>query len=684
MNTEISNSDLLKHFVANIIDVYDDNTLTKFCNNNNVNLKHILSHTVVKLNVLYCKIWKFLFNTYPPKKCFQDFLISVIPLEKLYIASIDTFDDTVLNTILSSEYFIIVLQLNLIQININDVQKVYKNVVSKLNDIEYIKNHIIDKWAFRYQNNKNNINYNSITLKTLLQCFIKMFISSLHLTKEECQTLYQHFTMYKPNALLITSNDLQYMNNKELFQYNMHKNNRFLRQLTTFYSILCNDLCVKDYIINTVYSINKNVIFLNLYNTYNNLININYNRRFSYNIPIDMYNFIPCISSQFLVISKDEFTYIPICKNIKECMYFSISNNIPSENTCLNYNKILTCNYDLCDPKKSIYFLPYNDDNDDKDNILLGLEIKKYIWNQYLITKCPFKTKIISDNSLLFTSFIASYLYTRSQEIFKTIDNYDYNINNTDNSISNVILIVDTRFNIMTFLASIISLYNAIKGSYKSNHKWCVQIHTSLSAIPHYKELINKFSEKINIISNLIEVQANTLLDCTVFNIDIYNSYMKNSNLWKALDDKGYTYCMVIQDDGILVNGEQLIEQFIGYDYIGAPWKDVEENKYIKDNINNEMVGNGGFCIRNIKIMNKICDTYIDEKYHLFYHNINEIPEDVYFVMCTKKLNGNIAPFNIARKFAVEQVFHYKPAGFHKLWMYHNTEDTLKIFNNLM
>jgi hypothetical protein len=81
-----------------------------------------------------------------------------------------------------------------------------------------------------------------------------------------------------------------------------------------------------------------------------------------------------------------------------------------------------------------------------------------------------------------------------------------------------------------------------------------------------------------------------------------------------------------------------------------------------------------------------VCQTFVVEKKELFYYNVNEIPEDVYFVKCLKKSKGTkVAPFHVASSFAVEQVYNSNQneiIGFHKFWMYHSPMSALNIFKN--
>ena len=67
-------------------------------------------------------------------------------------------------------------------------------------------------------------------------------------------------------------------------------------------------------------------------------------------------------------------------------------------------------------------------------------------------------------------------------------------------------------------------------------------------------------------------------------------------------------YCMIIQWDGYVLNSHLWTNDFLKFDYIGAPW---DWFKYYK-------VGNGGFSIRSKKLMNEL-----QNEFYMFTH-----PED--------------------------------------------------------
>jgi hypothetical protein len=64
-------------------------------------------------------------------------------------------------------------------------------------------------------------------------------------------------------------------------------------------------------------------------------------------------------------------------------------------------------------------------------------------------------------------------------------------------------------------------------------------------------------------------------------------------------------YCLIIQADGFVLNPERWQDQFLQYDFIGAPWPDylnLQPDNNILDMKKNR-VGNGGFSMRSKKLL---------------------------------------------------------------------------------
>lgn len=112
-------------------------------------------------------------------------------------------------------------------------------------------------------------------------------------------------------------------------------------------------------------------------------------------------------------------------------------------------------------------------------------------------------------------------------------------------------------------------------------------------------------------------------------------------------------YCLVIQHDGYVIDGSQWGDEFLNYDYIGAPWlyPDADRN-----------VGNGGFSLRSHRLQ-----TYMeyDDKIEIIEPE-DEVIGRLYRRYLEKVYDLKFAPEHIAHKFSYELHEPYgKTFGFH-------------------
>jgi hypothetical protein len=101
-------------------------------------------------------------------------------------------------------------------------------------------------------------------------------------------------------------------------------------------------------------------------------------------------------------------------------------------------------------------------------------------------------------------------------------------------------------------------------------------------------------------------------------------------------------FCMIMQDDGFIINPNLWDDQFLTYDYIGAPWPIG-----LGTTTAETQVGNGGFSIRSKR--------FLEFSSSLFPTMQNE---DKYILDTNRRAlnsaNLKIAPVELAKKFSVE------------------------------
>ncbi len=138
-----------------------------------------------------------------------------------------------------------------------------------------------------------------------------------------------------------------------------------------------------------------------------------------------------------------------------------------------------------------------------------------------------------------------------------------------------------------------------------------------------------------------------------------YNQYNEFC-LIKMADYIDTKYALIVQDDGFVINPSLWKDEFLNYDYIGAPWPKehlffntrrwpMVHSELVKSNVTYH-VGNGGFCLRSKKLMNAVKQLYKQEYY--------EIPEDGLICIGMRSELENqgcvFCPFELARVFSCE------------------------------
>ena len=143
--------------------------------------------------------------------------------------------------------------------------------------------------------------------------------------------------------------------------------------------------------------------------------------------------------------------------------------------------------------------------------------------------------------------------------------------------------------------------------------------------------------------------------DCKLFTDNInsitdYNNFIVH-DLHKHIESE---FCMIVQADGHPVNIDAWSDEFLKYDYIGAPW-------YTQPWHISKTVGNGGFSIRSKRFLEHSAD-------FTYYNGISE-PEDVFLCRTVneelRESGLRFAPHDVAYKFSVEDLPYKGQFGFH-------------------
>jgi hypothetical protein len=178
---------------------------------------------------------------------------------------------------------------------------------------------------------------------------------------------------------------------------------------------------------------------------------------------------------------------------------------------------------------------------------------------------------------------------------------------------------------------------------------------SSLQAIKHCAEIFPFFDE-IKLLSNYEGQEENIKIHKVA--VDSYTEY--NRFIVEKLNTYINTdYCLIVQDDGYIVNPDLWKKEFLEYDYIGAPWPW------------HGVCGNGGFSLRSKKFLELSSQLSYEEDHHEY----SCAPED--WFLCVKNrmyfLVNQIkfAPLDLAQTFSFETPMGFPNEGKYNSFGFH-------------
>lgn len=158
-------------------------------------------------------------------------------------------------------------------------------------------------------------------------------------------------------------------------------------------------------------------------------------------------------------------------------------------------------------------------------------------------------------------------------------------------------------------------------------------------------------------------------------NIDDWNHRI----VYNLTDYVDTDYVILIHDDGFIVNADSWKDEFLNYDYIGAPW----DHKHLLDE-NGEIISVGNsVSLRSKKLLD------IPKKFNMPWKKYdNNYNEDTQICVWNRKLftdNGiKYAPYDLAKFFSHETYFeefkNIKPLCFHNF--HGENKKYLDVINN--
>ena len=143
-----------------------------------------------------------------------------------------------------------------------------------------------------------------------------------------------------------------------------------------------------------------------------------------------------------------------------------------------------------------------------------------------------------------------------------------------------------------------------------------------------------------------------------IVSINGYNKIIID-DLYKYFDT---SHCLIVQSDSFVVNPIEWTDEFLKYDYIGAPWtKTINPKQDLHIDLKKNRVGNGGFSLRSKKLALATKDINYSKL------NFPSLTEDVvtchYLYEDLIKKGISFASIELASKFSVEHIETNKEFG---------------------
>ena len=96
-------------------------------------------------------------------------------------------------------------------------------------------------------------------------------------------------------------------------------------------------------------------------------------------------------------------------------------------------------------------------------------------------------------------------------------------------------------------------------------------------------------------------------IDVPEMNLNEYCNFLVK-DLYKYFET---SHCLLIQEDSFVVNPNQWKQEYLNYDYIGAPWTKIIQPIKNKNIELKNRVGNGGFSLRSKNLLSAIIFYFI-------------------------------------------------------------------------
>ena len=130
------------------------------------------------------------------------------------------------------------------------------------------------------------------------------------------------------------------------------------------------------------------------------------------------------------------------------------------------------------------------------------------------------------------------------------------------------------------------------------------------------------------------------------------------------------SHCLIVQSDSFVVNSSLWKEEFLQFDYIGAPWSNkIQINPNLVLHLEKNTVGNGGFSLRS----HKLAETTAKIDFNSLKFPLKSEDIIICHYLYKEMLNNDIrfAPPELAAKFSMENVNHLHGQDVNSVFGFH-------------
>lgn len=186
----------------------------------------------------------------------------------------------------------------------------------------------------------------------------------------------------------------------------------------------------------------------------------------------------------------------------------------------------------------------------------------------------------------------------------------------------------------------------------------------TLKAIEYSCRRVQFYAAKL-ITPHDVRSEVCQIVNCEPLNYEQYNHFV----VYRLHEYVDTDFILLAQNDGYVVNPDKWRDEFLSYDYVGAPWPMPYDDYSFRDSDGDlYRVGNGGFSLRSLKLLK--LPTYLGLEWKQYYGNYHE---DGFLCVhnrkALEKAGCSFAPIEVAKKFSheidVPETRGVIPFGFH-------------------